>query len=85
MRSTKASAAIERLRTRSGNAHYVMSSRPDGLFALLLTSASGQAEPVGVPLPLDEFVRFVNGVEAAKPKPVSKLDAAFRRQLKKSD
>ena len=83
MRSTKASAAIERLRARSSNAHYVMSSRPDGLFSLLLTSVGGPMKLVGEPLPLDEFVRFVNSVEAAKPKPVSKLDAAFRAQLKK--
>ena len=34
MRSTKASAAVERLKTRSGNSLYSMSSRPDGLFAL---------------------------------------------------
>ena len=86
MRSTKASAAIERLRKRSGNAthFYSMSSRADGLFVLLLTSADGVSAPVGTPLPLDEFVAFVNGIEAAKPRPVSKLDAAFRAQLKRT-
>ena len=83
MRTTKASAAVERLRTRSGNASYSMSCRADGLFSLLLTDANGAADVVGGPLPLDDFVRFVNGIQAAKPKPVSKLDAAFRSQLKR--
>ena len=71
MRTTKASAAVERLRQRSGNAAYSMSARADGLFSLLLTLPGGATE-------------VVNGVEAAKPKPVSKLDVAFRNQLKRS-
>ena len=83
MRTTKASAAVERLRQRSGNAAYSMSSRADGLFSLLLTSPGGATEVVGSPLPLDDFVRYVNDISAAKPKPVSKLDAAFRNQLKR--
>ena len=82
MRSTKASAAVERLKTRSGNPLYSMSCRSDGLFALRLTSTTGQSVPVGTPLPMDEFLRFVNGLEPAKPKPASKLDLAFRSQLK---
>ena len=84
MRTTKASSAVDRLRRRSGNASYSMSCRSDGFFSLLLTTAGGVTEVVGSPLPLDDFVRFVNGVEAAKPKPVSKLDVAFRNQLKRS-
>lgn len=85
MRSTKASAAIERLRVRSGNTHYSMSTRANGLFALLLTSPTGEVETVGSPLPLDEFVRFVNGIKEAAAKPDSKLDVAFREQLKRKD
>ena len=84
MRTTKASAAVERLRQRSGNPAYSMSSRADGLFSLLLTLPGGAVEVVGSPLPLDDFVRHVNSVAAAKPKPVSKLDVAFRSQLKRS-
>ncbi len=83
MRTTKASAAVERLRQRSDNAAYSMSSRADGLFSLLLTSPGGATEVVGSPLPLDDFVRYLNDISAAKPKPVSKLDAAFRNQLKR--
>lgn len=81
MRSTRASAAVERLKVRSGNPLYSMSRRSDGSFALLLMSETGQSAPVGVALPIDEFVRFVNGLEAAQPKRVSKLDAAFRSKL----
>ena len=81
MRSTRASAAVERLKMRSGKTLYSMSRRSDGLFALLLMSETGQMAPVGAALPMDEFVRFVNGLEAAQPKRVSKLDAAFRKQL----
>ena len=81
MRSTRASAAVERLKARSGNALYSMSRRSDGLFTLRLISATGQSAPVGSALSIDEFVRFVNGLEAGQPKRVSKLDAAFRKQL----
>lgn len=83
MRSTKASAAVDRLKARSGNTRYSLSARADGLFALRLMSADGPSETIGTPLPLDEFVLFVNGIEAQKPKRVSKLDAAFRTQLDK--
>lgn len=83
MRTTKASAAVDRLRRRSGNVLYSMSCRADGLFSLLLTGADGATETIGSPLPLDDFVRYVNDIAAVKPKPVSKLDAAFRSQLKR--
>lgn len=82
MRSTRASAAVERLKTRSGNTAYSMSWRADGLFSLMVTPSGGTPERVGEPLALDAFVSFVNGLEA-KPRPVSKLDEAFRTQLKK--
>lgn len=85
MRSTKASAAVERLKKRSGNLHYSMSTRSDGQFVLFVLSPDGKAEPLGVgPLPLDEFVSFVNGCHPEKPKPGSKNDTAFRAQLKRA-
>ena len=59
-----------------------MSVRADGLFVLRLLSAEGSSMPVGEPLPMDEFVRFVNGINAQAPKRESKLDVAFRTQLK---
>ena len=59
-----------------------MSVRADGLFVLRLLSAEGSSMPVGEPLPMDEFVSFVNGIKAQAPKRESKLDVAFRTQLK---
>jgi hypothetical protein len=83
MRSTKASAAVERLKARSGNPAYSMQRRSDGMFSLVLVTGAGASEPVGLPLPIDEFVRFVNGVGPQQVKRVSKLDVAFERQLVK--
>ncbi len=80
MRSTKASAAVERLNKRSTNS-YSMSYRADVGFSLLLISDTGSSEPAAAPLSLDEFVKFVNGVEPSAPKRVSKLDVAFREKL----
>jgi hypothetical protein len=59
-----------------------MSLRADGLFVLRLSSADGTSTPVGEALPMDEFVRFVNGIKAEAPKRESPLDLAFRAQLK---
>jgi hypothetical protein len=78
MRSTKASAAVERLRARSGNPLYSMTRHADGQFSLRLESTT-----VGSALPMDDFVRFVDGIEPARPKRVSKLDVAFRERLNK--
>ncbi len=79
-RSTKASAAVERLNKRSGNL-YSLSCRPDGLFALVLTTETGHLEPLGSPQPMDQFLLFVNGIDPPTPKRISKLDVAFRTQL----
>lgn len=97
MRSTKASAAIDRLKRRSGNDHYSMSMTSNGLFSLVLpvsaetTGVSDQATQVNnkpsrlcEPMPMDEFVVFVNAYGPQTPKRVSKLDVAFSQQLSKS-
>lgn len=83
MRSTKASAAVERLKARSANARYSMVRRSDGMFSLMLATEAGASEPVGEPLPMEEFVQFVNSLGPQQPKRVSKLDLAFERQLVK--
>lgn len=77
-RSTRASAAIERLKVRSGNAGYSMGRTGAGLFFL----SEGPGEPpLCAPLELDEFVAFVNGLGPQTPRRVSKLDVAFEKQL----
>lgn len=93
MRSTKASAAVDRLKRRSGNAHYSMTLSSAGMFCLMLPNETGVSEQViseqlksrrlCEPMPIDEFVAFVNAYQALTPKRVSKLDVAFQKQLTK--
>jgi hypothetical protein len=83
MRSTKAIHAVERLKTRSGNARYAAVSLPGGLF-YLVDKADGTDQKRCEPLPLDEFVSFVDGLAPAKPRKASKLDVAFEAQIQKS-
>jgi hypothetical protein len=83
MRSTRASAAVERLKARSGNAQYSMVRSADGMFHLVLDSDAGVREKLSDPLELDAFVKFVNAYGPQKPKRVSKLDVAFEKQLTK--
>jgi hypothetical protein len=79
-RSTRASAAVDRLKVRSGNAGYSMARTGDGLFFL---SEKPGTPPLCAPLELDEFVAFVNGLGPQTPRRVSKLDVAFEKQLVK--
>ncbi|SHH42948.1 hypothetical protein [Massilia sp. CF038] len=77
-RSTRASAAVDRLKVRSGNPGYSMARTGEGLF--FLSEAPGEP-PLCAPLELDEFVAFVNGLGPQTPRRVSKLDVAFEKQL----
>jgi len=81
MRSTKASAAVERLKARDGNKRYSMVRTGDDLFYLVLGTGTGTQEKLGQALPLDDFVKFVNGFGPQVAKRVSKLDTAFEKQL----
>ncbi|MGV8899610.1 MAG: hypothetical protein ACOH2B_10290 [Burkholderiaceae bacterium] len=81
MRSTRASAAIERLKARDGNKPYSMVRTGDGLFYLVLNTGLGQQEKLGQELPLDDFVQYVNSVGPQVARRVSKLDVAFEKQL----
>ena len=79
-RSTRASAAVERLKARSGQAGYSMGRTGAGLF--FLAERPGEA-PLCAPLELDAFVAFVNQLGPQTPRRVSKLDVAFEKQLVK--
>ena len=83
MRGTKATYAVERLKTRSGNALYAAVSMPGGLF-YLVDKTGGGGQKLCEPLPLDEFVAFVDAQSPDKPRKASKLDIAFEEQIKKS-
>ncbi|PPD51897.1 MAG: hypothetical protein CTY10_09925 [Methylotenera sp.] len=89
MRTTRASAAIDRLKRRSGNPNYSMVMGSNGLFSLVLpadiaTSHAVQSTRLCEPMPMDEFVAFVNAYGPQTPKRVSKLYVAFSAQLAKS-
>ncbi|WP_244817131.1 hypothetical protein [Caballeronia sp. Lep1P3] len=83
MRSTKAIGAVERLKTRSGNPHYAAVSMPGGFFYLIERSPDGSTKLCD-PLPMDDFVAFVNAREPAKPRKASKLDEALEAQIGRS-
>lgn len=83
MRTTRAIHAVERLKTRSGNAQFAAISLSGGLFYLVDRSA-GTDQKVSDPLTLDDFVKFVDSFGPPKPRKASKLDIAFEAQLKKS-
>ncbi|MDR5828482.1 hypothetical protein P9250_11410 [Caballeronia sp. LP006] len=83
MRSTKAINAVERLKTRSGNVHYAAVSMPGGYFYLIERSAEGSRK-ISEPMPMDDFVAFVNAREPGKPRKVSKLDEALEAQISRS-
>lgn len=81
MRSTRAAAAVERLKQRSSNPKYSMALSSNGLFQLVLYNENNSPENVGEPLVLDDFVKFINNYGPQTPKRVSKLDVAFEKQL----
>lgn len=83
MRSTRATAAVERLKARSGNPDYSLVRAASGLFQLVLASDTGPAERLGEPLPLDDFVAYVNGYGPQIPRRMTKSDIAFEKQLVK--
>ena len=79
-RSTRASAAVDRLKNRSGQPGWSMAITGSGLFFI---SESPGAPPLCAPLELDEFVAFVNALGPQTPRRVSKLDVKFEKQLVK--
>ncbi|WP_075793982.1 hypothetical protein [Massilia putida] len=77
-RSTRASAAVERLKRRTGVTSYSMARTGDGHFFL---SEKPGAPPLCAPLELDDFVAFVNGLGPQEVKRISKHDVEFEKQL----
>ena len=81
MRSTRATAAVERLKLRSGNPDYAMLRNAAELFCLTLGPAADPAARLCEFFPLDEFVAFVNAHGPQTPRRMTKADAAFEKQL----
>ena len=78
IRSTRASAAVDRLKRRTGVTTYSMARTGAGHFFL---SEKPGAPPLCAPLELDDFVAFVNGLGPQEVKRVSKNDVEFEKQL----
>ena len=81
MRSTKASAAVNRLNSRDPQHRYSLGMTASGFFYLLRASEGGAPEKISGDLTLDELVAFANGLGPQKPVKISKYDAAFEKQL----
>jgi len=78
IRSTRASAAVERLKKRTGTTTYSMARTGAGHF--FLAERAG-APPLCPPMELDDFVKFVDGLGPQPEKRITKNDAAFEKQL----
>jgi hypothetical protein len=83
MRSTRAAAAIERLKRRSGEDAFSLVRTAGELFYLVRINEDGSTQNLSEPLELDEFVAFVNGYGPQVPRRVTKNDAAFEKQLQR--
>lgn len=81
MRSTKASAAVTRLNARDTSYRYSMGMTASGFFYLLRAVPGGAPERVSNDLTLEEFVELANKTGPQRKVKVSKLDAAFEKQL----
>ncbi|MCF8186508.1 MAG: hypothetical protein K9J28_06805 [Sulfuritalea sp.] len=85
MRSTRASAAIDRLKRRSDNPNYSMTMNSGAMFSLVLPNEAGDTTRLCEPMMLEDFVVFVNAYGPQTPKRVSKLEVEFSKQLVKKD
>lgn len=84
MRSTRATAAVARLNSRSAGHHYVMVLTGTGLF-ILRERIDGADKQLSEALPLDDFVRLVDSMGPRKIARVTRHEAAFMKQLIKKD
>lgn len=80
MRSTKATAAVERLKRRSDHQGFSVAMVSGGLFYLVDRAQPGVK--LSTPLPLDDFVTFVNAYGPQQVQKRSKLDVAFESQIR---
>jgi hypothetical protein len=79
VRTTRASAALERLKQRSHEEGYSLTHLNDGRLVLTLGGTR-----IGEPLELDHFVVFVNGIAKEPPKRISKFEREFDEKLQRA-
>ena len=80
MRSTRATAAVARLNSRSEGHHYRVVMTGAGLFKLQ-DQLDGATSELSGALSLDDFVSLVNSLGPQMVRRVTKNDAAFAKQL----
>ncbi|MEI7613872.1 MAG: hypothetical protein WCK63_13285 [Betaproteobacteria bacterium] len=80
LRSTRASAAVARLNSRSEGHRYLMVVTGAGLFNLQ-EQVEGVYKQLSAALSLDEFVKLVDAMGPQKIRRITKNDAAFAKQL----
>ena len=84
MRSTRATAAVARLNSRSEGHHYTMALTRAGLF-ILRERIDATDKPLSDALALDDFVRLVDSMGPKKTLRITNHEAAFLKQLVKKD
>lgn len=84
MRSTRATAAVARLNSRSEGRHYMIAITGNGLF-ILRERVDGADRDLSDALVLDDFVRLVDSMGPKTVPRISKSEAAFMKQLVKKD
>ncbi|MCX7162794.1 MAG: hypothetical protein WCI19_03330 [Betaproteobacteria bacterium] len=82
MRSTRATAALARLNSRSGGRHYFMALTGSGLF-ILRERIDGSDIELSAALTLDDFVRLADSMGPRKLVRITRSEAAFMQQLLK--
>ena len=82
MRTTKAAYAVERLKRRSGDTHYKMVLNSAGQ-PYLVKDEGGKETALCEPMPLEDFVPFVDGFGPQEKRRMTKNDVAFEAQLVK--
>lgn len=84
MRSTRATAALARLNSRSAGHRYRLAMTGKGLF-ILKEGIGAEERQLSEPLALDDFVRLVDSMEPPPAPRVTKSEADFMKQLVKKD
>jgi len=84
MRSTRATAAVARLNSRSEGRQFRMVLAGSGLF-ILREQIDGVDKDLCAALPLDDFVRLVDSMGPKKIPRITRNEAAFMKQLVKKE
>jgi tagatose-1,6-bisphosphate aldolase len=83
VRSTRALAAVERLKRRTGDSSYLMVFLPGDRFCLAQQGECDGVRKISEACDQDGFIALVDSISPPKPRKAGKLDIAFEKQLVK--